>query len=108
MALDSLSELDLQGALRLVSEKKAKLVWLGSEPVEYICGLLGVESSYMIGLDPNDVLALGSADAKSMAGNVFLCYHGITSGFVVEYLQREYGLEVYHLKGGISSVIGEL
>lgn len=105
---NNVRELTLDEAVKLVKEKKTKLVWLGTEPAEYLCEMLNVKETDMICLDPNEVLEFGKDKAKDMTGNVFLCYHGITSGFVTGYLQKEYNLEVYHLKGGISSIIGEM
>ncbi len=105
---EPLKELSLQDALKVIEDKKTKLVWLGTEPTDYICERLGIKGKDMIYRDPNAILELSRESAKDLDGYVFVCYHGITSGFVAAYLQREFNMEVYHLKGGITWIIGEM
>jgi hypothetical protein len=102
------NEVSLEEALKLVKAKKTKMVWLGSEPIDYICHLLSVDRAKFRVMDPNDLIYSDKKTAESFKDSVFLCYHGNSSKYVAAYLKEKYGVESYSLKGGVTRIVGEI
>ena len=101
-------ELDLDGALKTINEKGTKLVWLGIEPTAYISKLLDIDPKDVKKITPEEIIYSNRDDLKKLEEHVFVCYHGNTSGFLVDYLKKTHQINGYNLKGGVTSVVGEI
>lgn len=102
------NELDLDNALKKINEKGTKLVWLGIEPTAYISKLLDIDSKDIRKITPEEIIYSGKDDLKKLEEHVFVCYHGSTSGFLVDYLKKTHQINGYNLKGGVTSIVGEI
>jgi rhodanese-related sulfurtransferase len=100
--------LGFKDALRLISEKDTKLVWLGAEPKERMSKLLNVGKDRIISMDPEQLLYSDEKELSKLENHVFLCYHGNTSSFMSKHLRKAHKLHSYHVKGGAASVIGDI
>ncbi len=100
------SDVDILQAKQMIETGKSKIIWLGSEPVEYIAKLLDIEKDLIIKIDPNELLSNPDMPAL-LDGNIFMCYHGNSSRYVVNYLKNK-KKQAYNLKGGITSIVGEI
>lgn len=100
-------EVSLEEADALSASLGSKLVWIGREPLQYIAELLGRDVSGMAQLDPEQIVSAGPNALKSMSGMVFVCYHGRSSLQVVRFL-RARGVTAHSLRGGITSIVGEI
>ena len=105
---NKIEEIALDQALAIADSKHTKLVWLGSEPVEYIRGLLELNEDKMIGMNPHAIMSMDKKDAEGLSGSVFVCYHGNTSRTAAKFLKSKYGIESYSLKGGVTAIVGEI
>ena len=99
-------DVDIIEAQQIVSSKGTKIVWLGSEPIEYISKLLDMDKEQFLFIDPNE-LFLNKDMMKLMEDHVFMCYHGNSSKFVVNHLKNS-NIRSYNLKKGITSIVGEI
>ncbi len=107
--MDSPSEeMDFDSALKHVSSKNTKFVWLGVEPKERIGELLEIDKSRIISIDPEQLLYMDDKELRKLENHVFLCYHGNTSGFMARHLRKAHGLNSYHVKGGTAGIIGDI
>ena len=103
-----MGDISFEKAKELVGAEGVKFIWLGSEPADYICRLIGVEESSMISLDPMEILTMEADKARKLEGHVFVCYHGNTSAFIVNHLKNKHGIESFNMEGGITSGAGEI
>jgi rhodanese-related sulfurtransferase len=105
---DQTKDLDLDSALRIIKENKTRMVWLGREPLDYICELLQVDKGVFIYADPNEMLEMKRNVAMKFKKHVFVCYHGVTSDYVARLLKNKYGVDAYSLRGGVAGIVGEI
>ncbi|MCL5434623.1 MAG: hypothetical protein M1559_02850 [Candidatus Marsarchaeota archaeon] len=98
-------DLDVEDAIKFVKSKNTKFVWLGNEPVKEVSEILNIESDTIKKLDPEAIIYSDKEELKDLENSVLICYHGNTSGFLSEFLNRRHGLEVYGLKGGLENVV---
>lgn len=101
-------ELYLEEALAFVREKKTTLIWLGTEPVEYIRELLQLEEALMVAANPNSVLHADKSEAEKYRDHIFVCYHGVTSKYLAEMLEVQYKIPSGSLRGGVTGIVGEI
>ncbi|MCL5262297.1 MAG: rhodanese-like domain-containing protein [Candidatus Marsarchaeota archaeon] len=100
--------LGFKDALRFISEKNTKLVWLGVEPKERMSRLLNVSKDKIISMDPERLLYSDEKELSKLENHVFLCYHGNTSAFIARHLRKAHKLSSYHVKGGTADVLGDV
>ncbi|MGC8479588.1 MAG: rhodanese-like domain-containing protein [Candidatus Micrarchaeia archaeon] len=101
-------ELVFEEAVEFAKQNKTSLVWIGSEPKEYISELLNIEDGLLKHLQPNEILKLDKDSAKKYEKHVFVCYHGNSSRYVANFLKEKHGVESISMKGGVTSVVGEI
>ncbi|MDE1860683.1 MAG: PH domain-containing protein [Candidatus Micrarchaeota archaeon] len=97
----NVDELDYPGVLKLISDGKSSIVWLGSEEPEYISGILGINASKITKLDPDEIGTGNRELFEPLSGKVFVCYNGNISKFVAKYIKKQFGIGVYCLKHGV-------
>jgi rhodanese-related sulfurtransferase len=100
-------EVGLDEALDIVRKNNVKLIWLGSEPADYIAGLLDLKNGEIVGVNPNDLVG-SREEAAKRRGAIMVCYHGNTSAVVARMMKQRYGVDSYSLKGGVTAVVGEI
>ena len=100
-------EVDVDEARKMTASGACRLVWMGREPLDYVAELIGFDLSRMAQIDPDGIRTTDAQALKSMAGAVFMCYHGVTSMGAVRFLDGR-GVRAYSLKGGITSIVGEI
>ncbi len=98
----------LEEAVRIVEERGTRLVWLGIEPSGRIGRMLNVGSNRIMKMDPEELIYKDSENLKKLEGHIFLCYHGNTSKFMAEYLDKRHNVKTYHLKNGVVPLTGEV
>ncbi len=101
-------ELNFEESVNFVNQNKTALVWIGSEPKEYIEELLNLEKNTLKQLTPAQITSMGKDDAKLYNNHVFVCYHGNSSRYVANFLKDKHGVEAVSMKGGVTSVVGEI
>ncbi len=106
--MDNMENIDFVSALETVKEKGTKIVWLGSEPLDYIKDLLEIEDKYIAAANPMALLKAPKEELLKYEGHVFMCYHGNTSAFVSGMLKENHGIETFNLRGGITALVGEI
>ncbi len=102
-----MKEVTFEEGIELIEGKAAKIIWLGSEPVGYVSRLLDCDETKLLKASINEILDADSGALGGFEGMIFMCYHGVTSGLVVDFLESR-GVSAYNLKGGITSVVGEI
>lgn len=100
-------EVDFQTAKGMAESGKCRLVWIGREPADYIAGLLGVDRSLMVQLDPSTLPSAPKEELVRLSGSVLVCYHGVSSLRAVRLLERK-GVRAYSMRGGVTSIVGEI
>ncbi len=85
-----------------------RFVWLGREPLDYIVGLLEIDGGKADQVGPHDIMAIDKFKALEFKDCVFVCYHGNTSRVVAKMLKQRFNVESYSMKGGVTSVVGEI
>lgn len=108
MDANGIEEVDFDGALKLSKNNGSMLVWLGTEPVDYISRLLGIEDKSMSRENPEEIIYSDTKSLKRFDGCIFVCYHGNTSGFLSRFLRKQHAINTYNLKGGVTAVVGEI
>ncbi|MCL5680168.1 MAG: rhodanese-like domain-containing protein [Candidatus Marsarchaeota archaeon] len=103
-----MQEIRFEEAIEAARKNGTKIVWLGSEPVDYINSLLELEAGIIKAANPMEMLNAPKEEALEYQGTILMCYHGNTSAFVSEMLKDKHGVETFNLKGGITSVVGEI
>ncbi|MCL4375651.1 hypothetical protein M1394_02530 [Candidatus Marsarchaeota archaeon] len=103
----NLVDVSFDEALGLICSKKSKIIWLGREPIEYISNLLDLPKGSIVAIDPDEMMHADMEKARSFDSKILMCYHGVTSKFVGNHLKRE-NINLYNLKGGITSIVGEI
>jgi hypothetical protein len=101
-------ELDFEESINFVKQNKTALVWIGSEPKEYIEEVLNLEKNTLKQLSPAEITSMDSDQAKLYNNHVFVCYHGNSSRYVVNFLKNKHNVESVSMKGGATSVVGEI
>lgn len=101
-------ELDFEESVNFVKQNKTALVWIGSEPKEYIEELLNLEKNSLKQLSPTQIMSMDKDQAKSYNNHVFVCYHGNSSRYVANFLKDKHGVEAITMKGGVTSIVGEI
>jgi rhodanese-related sulfurtransferase len=101
-------ELFLEEALNFTASKSSKLVWIGSEPVDYICELLQLEPGSMEQAQPAVALGMSKKDAEHYKNCIFVCYHGVSSKYLAQMLKEKYDIDAGSLKGGVTAILGEI
>lgn len=105
---NGVKEVDFEEATEMLKGHGVKLIWLGSEPLDYIANLLELDTSKAIQVHPRSLIEGNNEDIDSLKGSIFACYHGNTSGVVVKALKARFGIDSYSLKGGVTAVVGEI
>ena len=105
---NGVKEVSFDEATEMMKGGNVKFIWLGHEPLDYIVKLLELDSSKTMMINPRSVIEGNSAELETLKGSVFACYHGNTSGVVVKALKSRFGIESYSLKGGVTSIVGEI
>jgi len=103
-----MQEVDFEQALNLAMREGKKLVWLGNEPPDYIASLLDIEKNMIEAADPMEMINAPKEELLKYRGAVLVCYHGNTSSFVSNYIKGKHGIETFSLKGGVTSITGEI
>ena len=106
MLMEEKTDVDIVEAQQIVSDKGTRIVWLGSEPIDYISKLLDMDKDMFIFINPNELFS-NKDMMKLMKDHVFMCYHGNSSKIVVNHLKSN-GINAYNLKKGITSIVGEI
>ena len=101
-------EIEFEEAIKFAAENKTALVWIGSEPKEYIEELLGIEKNTLKQMSPQAFMKLNANEAKLLENHIFVCYHGNSSRYVASILKDKYGVESLSLKGGVTRIVGEI
>ncbi len=104
----AIREMFLEEALEYTRGRGSRLVWIGSEPVDYVNELLGLEPGTMAQLQPYTAMAMDRKEADAYKDCIFVCYHGNSSRYLAEVLKEKYGVESGSLKGGITAIVGEI
>jgi len=104
----NMQEISFEEAIEAAKTKNIKIIWLGQEPLEYINGLLELEEGIIEAANPMEMLNAPKEEVLKYHGTVLMCYHGNTSAFVSEMLKDKHGVETFNLRGGITSVVGEI
>jgi rhodanese-related sulfurtransferase len=100
-------ELTLETAKNIVNDSEKKFVWVGAEMhFDAAKKALDLAEDKIMCINPRELVDM-EEHAKKFNGNVFVCYHGNTSLAVVNYLGK-LNIEAYSLKGGITSIVGEI
>lgn len=99
---------ELEEAVRIIKDRGTRLVWLGIEPTGKIGKILNVGSKNIMKMDPEELVYRDSKDLKALEDHIFLCYHGRTSKFMAEFLDRKHNIKTYHLKDGVVSLTDEI
>lgn len=100
------SDITLEEAKEIVKTTGKKLIWVGAEMhFETAKSALQAGESDMEYLNIRQLQNMD--DMKGLEGNVFVCYHGNTSGAVVNYLDR-LNIKSYNLRGGVTAIVGEI
>ncbi len=100
------NDISLEAAKKMVKESGKKFVWVGAEAHFSIAkNALEAGNDEIMCINPRQLLSI--EDPKKLEGAVFVCYHGNTSGAVVNYLNKA-KVQSYNLKGGITSIVGEI
>ncbi|MCL4383760.1 MAG: hypothetical protein M1168_01310 [Candidatus Marsarchaeota archaeon] len=103
--MEEIKEIDLSQAFEIVNKNKTKFVWLGTENVNQIAGLMNLNSDKIIQLSPMELINTNEKELiNSLQGHVFVCYHGNTSKIVAKILKSKHGVEAFSLKGGITEI----
>ncbi|MEM3839459.1 MAG: hypothetical protein QXF01_02695 [Candidatus Micrarchaeaceae archaeon] len=105
---NGIKEIGFDEAVEMINGNKAKFVWLGREPLEYITRLLDIDPEKAAAANPRGLIEGAPEEVDSLKGAIFACYHGNTSGVVVKALKSKFGIDSYSLKGGVTSVVGEI
>ncbi|MCL4387610.1 hypothetical protein M1567_00445 [Candidatus Marsarchaeota archaeon] len=103
-----MQNVEYEEALKMAKQNGKKLVWLGSEPTDYIRSLLDLEEGLIEAADPMEMLNAPKEELLKYEGSVLVCYHGNTSAFVSEMIKDKHGIETFNLHGGITSIVGEI
>jgi rhodanese-related sulfurtransferase len=103
-----MQNVEYEEALKMAKQNGKKLVWLGSEPEDYIRSLLDIEEGLIEAADPMEMLNAPKEELLKYEGSVLVCYHGNTSAFVSEMIRDKHGIETFNLRGGITSIVGEI
>ena len=106
--MPEIKEVTLDEALKIAKEKGTVMVWLGTEPVEYVRELIGVERGKLVQGNPLMIATLSKDEAERFSEHVFICYHGNTSMRVAKTLLSNYNINSYSLKGGVTAIVGEV
>ncbi len=104
----AVAEVGFREALEFAKRHNTKLVWLGTEPVEYVRRLLKLDSSQMISADPGEIIRSDRKAASRFKDHVFVCYHGNTSRSVANAVKEKFGIDSLSMKGGVTAVVGEI
>ena len=104
----AISELNFEEALKFAKEKHTKLVRIGKEPIEYIRELNGLNESQLIKAEPNVLAYADKKEAEKFTDHVFVCYHGNSSRYLATLLKDKFGIESISMKGGVTSLVGEI
>lgn len=105
---DSVKEVTFDEAVAMSAGGRPRMVWLGREPADRIAGMLGLQAGSIIGIDAERILHSGADALGEVRGSVLICYHGRTSKMVASFLKKSHGIEAYSMKGGVTSVVGEI
>lgn len=97
----STRSIELEEAIRLADEKGTRLVWLGIEPRGKINRIIDVEKDMIVEMDPEELIYSSPSKLRSLENHIFVCYHGRTSKFMSDYLERKHSIHTYHLNGGV-------
>ncbi len=97
----------LEEAVMIADRKNSRFVWLGVEPIYKISKILNVERKMIMRLDPEDLLYKEATELADLKDHVLLCYHGRTSHFISDFLQKAHKINTYHLEGGITKLSGK-
>ncbi len=98
----------LEEAIKIVDEKSTSLIWLGVEPGIRISNIMNVNRDRITRMDPEELIYKDSDQLKNLENHIFVCYHGRTSKFISEFLEKKHNINTYHLKDGIASFTDEL
>ncbi len=99
--------LGLEEAIRLADEKGTRLVWLGIESSGRISKIIDVGKDRILEMDPEELIYSGADKLRALENHIFVCYHGRTSKFMSDYLERKHGIHTYHLKDGVAKLAGK-
>lgn len=108
MDTKGIKEVDFEGALKISKSNGSRMIWLGTEPIDYISRLLGIDKKYMSREDPEEIIYSDAKKLKRFDGCIFVCYHGNTSGFLSRFLKKQHAIDTYNLRGGVTAVVGEI
>ncbi|MEM0201056.1 MAG: hypothetical protein QXD23_01490 [Candidatus Micrarchaeaceae archaeon] len=101
-------ELDFEESINFINKNKTALIWIGSEPKEYIEELLNLEKNSLKQLSPSQITSMNKEEANLYKNHVFVCYHGNSSMYVANFLKEKYDVETLSMKGGVTRIVGEI
>jgi rhodanese-related sulfurtransferase len=101
-------EVDFKETVEMLNSGNHKFVWLGREPLDYIMGLLEIGQGKSEQVGPQDIMSIDKFKALEFKNCIFVCYHGNTSRVVAKMLKQRFNVESYSMKGGVTSVVGEI
>ncbi len=99
--------LGLEEAIMIADRKNAHFVWLGVEPIYKISKILNVEKNKIMRMDPEELLYKERNELALLKDHVLVCYHGRTSSFISDFLERAHRINTHYIEGGIKKVYGK-
>lgn len=101
-------EISLDLAKSLIDEGKSSMIWLGSEPTEYVSYILGIPVNKITRVNPIDISSMDRAGLADFQGKIFVCYGGNVSSQIARLLKDDYEIKSFVLSGGLASAINSI
>ncbi len=94
--------IDMVTTRKLAQHRSATIIWLGTEPVEYVSESMKVNKDAIIQMNAAAVMHLDAESAKGLEHCIFVCYEDSLAEFASRQLKEKLGLDSYVLEGGLS------
>lgn len=103
--LSKLKEIDITEAINLLKLQNSKIIWLGTEPIEYVSKISGITSSSIIKINPDKIIEADLQINQFFSNSIFLCYNGNIARHISLHLKNEHGINSYVIKGGLIDML---
>ena len=103
--LSKLKEINLNEATNILKLQNSKIIWLGTEPIDYVSKVSGIDSSSIIKINPDRIIEADLQINQFFSNSIFLCYNGNIARHISLHLKNEHDINSYVIKGGLIDIL---
>jgi hypothetical protein len=100
--------MDMETSRKFLKYKGSKLLWVGSEPLEYVADKLDISKDAIIKMDVGKLMHLDKQESGKLNGCILVWYTDDFASYISKHLRKTYGTVTYVLSGGIGDQLKKI